>query len=91
MHRKWGLTDHLFAADTASGLYNAKLELSTLWRRIFTVEDLLAIVPTGSEKTAVLMMLPFVLRSTRILIKGSSKDKPARVANSPTLSVGRIA
>jgi hypothetical protein len=51
MHRKWGSTDHLFAADTASGLYNAKLELSTLWRRIFTVEDQMAIVPTGSEKT----------------------------------------
>src|SRR5665213_830642 len=53
-----------------TGLYNAQLGAIHSIAAHFTVHKVPGIVtmPTGSGKTAVLMMAPFVLQSNRILI-----------------------
>ena len=52
------------------GLYNAQIGAIHAVASHSTVEDRPAIVtmPTGSGKTAVLMTVPFLLRSTRMLV-----------------------
>src|SRR5687768_8499227 len=54
----------------ASGLYNAQLGAIHAIASHFTVHEQPALItmPTGSGKTAVLMMTPFVLRSNRVLV-----------------------
>src|ERR1019366_6654194 len=58
------------ATATSPGLYNAQVGAIHALASHFTVHDQPAIVtmPTGSGKTAVLMMLPFVLKSARALV-----------------------
>jgi superfamily II DNA or RNA helicase len=70
------------AADDAPGLYNAQVGAIHALAAHFTVEDTPAIVtmPTGSGKTAVLMMLPFILRSTRTLIITPSRLVRGQIA-----------
>jgi superfamily II DNA or RNA helicase len=64
------------------GLYNAQLGAIHALASHFTVGDQPAIVtmPTGSGKTAVLMMLPFVLRSTRVLVITPSRLVRGQIA-----------
>jgi superfamily II DNA or RNA helicase len=52
------------------GLYNAQTGAVHALASHYTVDDQPAIVtmPTGSGKTAVLMMLPYILRSVRVLV-----------------------
>jgi superfamily II DNA or RNA helicase len=54
----------------ATGLYNAQLGAIHAVASHFTLEDQPAVVtmPTGSGKTAVLMMTPFVLKANRVLV-----------------------
>jgi len=61
--------------NTNPGLYNAQFGAIHALAAHFTIDDRPAIVtmPTGSGKTAVLMMLPFVLKSARTLIITPSK------------------
>lgn len=62
-------------SDTGGGLYNAQIGAIHAIASHFTVDEQPAMVtmPTGSGKTAVLMMTPFVLRSTRTLILTPSR------------------
>lgn len=57
-------------ADGAAGLYRAQIGAIHSIGAHFTLHDQPAIVtmPTGSGKTAVLMMAPFVLKSRRVLV-----------------------
>ena len=57
-------------ADPSGGLYNAQLGAIHRIAAHFTVSEQAALVtmPTGSGKTAVLMMTPFVLRAERVLV-----------------------
>jgi superfamily II DNA or RNA helicase len=70
------------ATDTVPGLYNAQLGAVHALASHFTVEDQPAIVtmPTGSGKTAVLMMLPFILRSKRTLVITPSRLVRGQIA-----------
>jgi len=63
------------ATPTTAGLYNAQNGAIHALASHFTTDDRPAIVtmPTGSGKTAVLMMLPFVLKSVRTLVITPSK------------------
>lgn len=56
--------------DANTGLYNAQLGAIHSIAAHFTVHKMPGIVtmPTGSGKTAVLMMSPFILQSSRVLI-----------------------
>jgi superfamily II DNA or RNA helicase len=56
--------------DEVGGLYNAQIGAIHQIASHFTIHDDPAVVtmPTGSGKTAVLMMSPFVLRSSRVLV-----------------------
>jgi len=67
---------------TSPGLYNAQIGAIHALASHFTVDDQPAIVtmPTGSGKTAVLMMLPFVLRSVRVLIITPSRLVRGQIA-----------
>ncbi len=58
------------ASDQGPGLYNAQLGAIHALVSHYTVEERPAIVtmPTGSGKTAVLMMLPYALKSARVLV-----------------------
>lgn len=58
------------APDRSGGLYLAQLGAIHAIASHFTVHDDAAIItmPTGSGKTAVLMMTPFVLRKSRVLV-----------------------
>src|SRR5581483_228164 len=62
------LTYPILAGET--GLYNAQLGAIHAIASHFTVEDQPAVVtmPTGSGKTAVLMMTPFALKANRVLV-----------------------
>src|SRR5262245_52197358 len=65
-----------------SGLYNAQVGAIHALASHFTIDDRPAIVtmPTGSGKTAVLMMLPFVVRSARTLIITPSRLVRGQIA-----------
>lgn len=67
---KYGSLSYPQATAAAPGLYNAQIGAIHALASHFTLDPRPAIVtmPTGSGKTAVLMMAPFVLRSTRVLI-----------------------
>jgi superfamily II DNA or RNA helicase len=58
------------ASGPVSGLFNAQLGAIHAVAAHFAVDERRAMVtmPTGSGKTAVLMMAPFVLRSERVLV-----------------------
>lgn len=58
------------AENNGAGLYNAQLGAIHAIGMHFTTRDDPAVItmPTGSGKTAVLMMTPFVLRSSRVLV-----------------------
>jgi superfamily II DNA or RNA helicase len=64
------------------GLYNAQLGAIHSIASHFTVHEQPALVtmPTGSGKTAVLMMTPFVLRSTRVLVITPSRMVREQIA-----------
>lgn len=57
------------------GLYNAQIGAIHSIAAHFTIDEQPAIVtmPTGSGKTAVLMMTPFALRRKRVLVITPSK------------------
>jgi len=65
------------------GLYNAQVGAIHALASHFTIDDQPAIVtmPTGSGKTAVLMMLPFILRSTRTLVITPSRLVRGQIAD----------
>ena len=67
---QYGALSYPQATPTAAGLYNAQVGAIHALASHFTLDPRPAIVtmPTGSGKTAVLMMAPFVLRSTRVLV-----------------------
>src|SRR6266496_3332051 len=58
------------ATNAEPGLYNAQIGAIHRIASHFTVHDDPAVVtmPTGSGKTAVLMMVPLTLRSSRVLV-----------------------
>ena len=64
------------------GLYNAQLGAIHGIASHFTVHEQPALVtmPTGSGKTAVLMMTPFILRSTRVLVITPSRMVREQIA-----------
>jgi superfamily II DNA or RNA helicase len=64
------LTYPLASPDREGGLYNAQIGAIHSVASHFTINDEPAIVtmPTGSGKTAVLMMTPFLLKSIRVLV-----------------------
>jgi superfamily II DNA or RNA helicase len=57
-------------ADTGPGLYNAQLGAIHAIGSHFTISDepVVITMPTGSGKTAVLMMAPYIVKCTRALI-----------------------
>lgn len=63
------------ASNPGGGLYNAQVGAIHGLASHFTVEERPAIVtmPTGSGKTAVLMMTPFIVRSTRVIVVTPSR------------------
>src|SRR5438067_12415045 len=65
-----------------AGLYNAQLGAIHAIAAHFTVHDQPALItmPTGSGKTAVLMMTPFVLRSNRVLVITPSRMVREQIA-----------
>src|SRR5580700_10535401 len=69
-------------AERTPGLYNAQLGAAHALAAHFTVDEQPAIVtmPTGSGKTAVLMMLPFLLRSARVLVITPSRLVRGQIA-----------
>jgi superfamily II DNA or RNA helicase len=69
-------------ANGTAGLYNAQIGAIHALAAHFTVDDQPAIVtmPTGSGKTAVLMMLPFILRSNRVLVITPSRLVRGQIA-----------
>jgi superfamily II DNA or RNA helicase len=70
------------AAGLQSGLYNAQLGAIHALASHFTIDGRPAIVtmPTGSGKTAVLMMLPFILKSVRTLVVTPSRLVRGQIA-----------
>lgn len=70
-------------SDTGGGLYNAQVGAIHAIASHFTIDDQPAMVtmPTGSGKTAVLMMTPFVLKSTRTLIITPSRLVREQIAD----------
>jgi superfamily II DNA or RNA helicase len=79
---QYGSLSYPVATDGRPGLYNAQLGAVHALASHFTVDDQAAIVtmPTGSGKTAVLMMLPFVLRSSRALVITPSRLVRGQIA-----------
>lgn len=67
----------------ATGLYNAQIGAIHAIASHFTIDDRSAIItmPTGSGKTAVLMMAPFVLKATRVLVVTPSQFVRWQIAN----------
>ena len=64
---QYGALSYPQATPAAPGLYNAQVGAIHALASHFTLDPRPAIVtmPTGSGKTAVLMMAPFVLRGAR--------------------------
>jgi superfamily II DNA or RNA helicase len=71
------------AAADRPGLYNAQVGAVHRLASHFTVDEQPAVVtmPTGSGKTAVLMMLPFILRSARTLVITPSRLVRGQIAD----------
>jgi superfamily II DNA or RNA helicase len=71
-----------FPTGNEPGLYNAQIGAAHALASHYTVDDQPAIVtmPTGSGKTAVLMMLPFLIRSTRVLVITPSRLVRSQIA-----------
>ena len=69
-HDQYGAVSYPQATDAAPGLYNAQIGAVHALASHFTLDSRPAIVtmPTGSGKTAVLMMAPFLLKTARVLI-----------------------
>ena len=70
-------------AAPGPGLYNAQIGAIHSIASHFTVDERPAIVtmPTGSGKTAVLMMAPFALRASRVLVITPSQFVRWQIAN----------
>jgi superfamily II DNA or RNA helicase len=69
-HDQYGAVSYPQATDAGPGLYNAQIGAVHALASHFTLDPRPAIVtmPTGSGKTAVLMMAPFLLKTRRVLI-----------------------
>ncbi|MGH9643532.1 MAG: DEAD/DEAH box helicase [Terriglobales bacterium] len=78
----YGSISYPVAEGDARGLYNAQLGAAHALAAHYTVDDRPAIVtmPTGSGKTAVLMILPFILRSRRVLVVTPSRLVRGQIA-----------
>lgn len=78
----YGSLSYPVATGPNPGLYNAQLGAIHALASHVTVDDRPAIVtmPTGSGKTAVLMMLPFILRATRALVITPSRLVRGQIA-----------
>lgn len=78
----YGSISYPRAEGEVAGLYNAQLGAAHALAAHYTVDDRPAIVtmPTGSGKTAVLMMLPYLLRSRRVLVITPSRLVRGQIA-----------